>query len=173
MDTAAPSSVAIEVALGEALVRQSSGRHRAQAALGLTAAVPVGGRWGVAFEAVATGASERSAELALDQYLLRPAALATLSFRRPVAPVGRRRRADALSHPLIFDLALGPALALTLARWGADEADDVWFVEPAVRARAALSLGVAGPVSVRLQGGLDWRASGTDHDYLLGAAWSF
>lgn len=111
--TLAPPPAAAELAVGEALVRQSSGRHRAQLALGLTVAVPVRGRWGVVFETVGTAAGERSAELTLEQYHLRPAAMATLTF----------------------------------AHWGAADIGDVWIVEPGVRARAALSLELGGPVS--------------------------
>ena len=175
-DATTANPVAIEVAVGEALVRQSSGRHRAQAAVGISVAVPVRGVWGVAFEAVGTGVNERSAELSLDQYLLRPAALATATFARPIEPVVRKSRRGHMpgtSRYLAFDLGLGPAAIVTLASWDVPGLGALWVVEPGVRGRAALALGIGPHARIRLQGGFGWRPSGTDHDYLLGAAWAF
>ncbi|MDP2311377.1 MAG: hypothetical protein Q8P41_00615 [Pseudomonadota bacterium] len=178
MDVAeeAREPVAVELSVGEVLVRQSSGRHRAQVGLGVSVSVPVRGVWGVAFEAVGTGVAERSGQLELDQYLLRPAALATLTFARlrvPVTHVTRRRSFVATSPYLAFDLGLGPGAAVTLAEWRTPDLGAAWAVEPGVRGRAGLAFGVGEHLRVRLQGGLAWRPSGTDHDYLLGAVWAF
>lgn len=174
--TAAADSVAVELVVGEALVRQSSGRHRAQAALGVTLAVPVRGLWGVAVEAVGTYGAERSAEITLDQYLVRPALLATLTFareREPVARVTRKRRFLATSPYLALDVGLGPAVAVTAAHWTSPDLGTLTTIEPGARGRAALAFGVGEHLRVRLQGGLGWRPSGVDHDYQLGVAWAF
>lgn len=170
--------IAAEIQVGEALVRQSSGRHRPQAALGLSVAVPVAGRWGVAVEAVGTVGAERSSEIALDQYLVRPAALATLTFARPTTTIARRRPAKdgSVERPsawLAFDVGLGPALNVTLARWADPDLGTLTALEPGVRGRSALTLGIGAHARVRLQGGLAWRPTGMDHDYTAGLSWGF
>ncbi len=171
-----PGGASVALTVGEALVRQSSGRHRAQAALGVSVDIPVRGVWGVALEALGTVGSERSDQIALDQYLVRPAALVTLTFARPSEVVERLRprpRAPVRSPYLALDVGLGPAAALTLANWESPALDPSWAVEPGVRGRAGMAFGLGAHLRVRLQGGLAWRPSGTDHDYLLGAAWAF
>ncbi len=168
---------AFEVALGEALVQQSSGRHRPQAALGVSLAVPVAGRWGIAAEVLGTFATERSSELALDQWLVRPAVLATLSFARPITTVPRARPAadGSATRPsawLSFDVGLGPTASATIAHWVDPDLGAAVLVEPGVRGRAGLALGVSERARLRFQGGLAWRPSGVDHDFTLGLAWA-
>ncbi|MFN7143087.1 MAG: hypothetical protein ACK4YP_04880 [Myxococcota bacterium] len=170
--------VTAEIQIGEALVRQSSGRHRPQAALGVSVAVPVAGRWGVAVEAMGTVGVERSDEIALDQYLVRPAALATITFARPTTSVPRRRPGPdgATERPsawLGFDVGLGPAVHVTLARWESPDLGTLSTFEPGVRARSALTLGLGPDARLRLQGGLAWRPTGVDHDFTAGLAWAF
>lgn len=172
----AASTVAIELVAGEALVRQSSGRHRAQLALGVTVAVPVRGIWGVAVEAVGTYGKERSDELSLDQYLVRPALLATVTFAREravVTRINRRGRFESTSPYLALDVGAGPAVALQYARWIIPDLGTVSVIEPGARGRAALAFGFGAHFRLRLQGGIGWRLSGVDHDYQLGAAWAF
>ncbi len=171
-----PGVLAIELVAGEALVRQSSGRHRAQGVLGVSVAVPVRSVWGVAIEAVGTYGAERSAEIAVDQFLVRPALLATATFAREpemVAHVRRRGRFVAVSPYLALDVGLGPAVSLTWARWDTPDVGTVTVIEPGARGRVALAFGVGDHLRVRLQGGMAWRLSGVDHDYQLGAAWAF
>ncbi|MDP2306667.1 MAG: hypothetical protein Q8P18_11650 [Pseudomonadota bacterium] len=167
---------AVELVVGEALVRQSSGRHRAQGALGVTVAVPVRGVWGVAVEAFGTLGVERSAELALDQYLVRPAILGTVTFARepqPVVRVNRRGSFPGTSPYLALDVGVGPAVTFRFAEWTAPDFGTVWAIEPGARGRAGLAFGLGPHARIRIQGGLAWRPSGVDHDYQVGAAWAF
>lgn len=172
-----PPGIAVELVSGEALVRQSSGRHRAQAAIGVTVALPVRGIWGVGVEAVGTRGVERSAELQLEQYLLRPALLATVTFAREPQRVRHQKRRgtsfEATSPYLALDVGAGPAVSLRFARWASPELGTVSAIEPGARGRVALAFGVGDHLRVRVQGGIAWRLSGVDHDYQVGAAWAF
>jgi hypothetical protein len=148
----------VELGFGEALVRQSSGRHRAQPVLGVGVGARLHGPWGVELEATGSVADERSGELSLNQYFVRPAVLATLTFAR-----GRSA----------LELGLGPAMDVTVATWIEPAIPGVVAVEPAARARAALAMGVGAHLHVRIQGGLAARPSGVDDDFQLGASWAF
>jgi hypothetical protein len=150
--------VSVELGFGEALVRQSSGRSRAQPVLGLGAGVGIAAPWGVAVEATTSYARDRSDVVAIDQLLVRPALLATLTF-----PRGRSQ----------FELGLGPHFQITAAHWSNPAFDTALIVEPGVRTRAALAMGVGPHAHVRIQGGLAWRVAGVDADAQVGAAWAF
>ncbi len=152
------AEIAVHVAIGEALVRQSSGRHRAQAALGVGVTVGVRGPWGIAAEVFGTTSGDQSAEISVRQFLVRPVFLGVLTFAR-----GRSA----------FEVGLGPAASVTLTRWELPALENALLVEPGARARAALAIGFGAHLDVRLQAGLGWRLSGVDHDYSLGASWTF
>jgi hypothetical protein len=149
--------VPVEVAacVGEALVRQSSGRHRAEPAASVS--VGAGETFGGAVEIVAAYARDDAPGREISTWTARPALLAT-------ATLGAR--------PAWVRAGLGPALTVTSATWSAPDVGTVTLAEPGARAAVSLGLAVGPRVEARLQLGAGFRASGTDFDALLGVAWS-
>ena len=156
------SRPAVDLLVGEALVEQSSGRHRPQPAVLVGASLPLSGGLGLAAEALFTAAADGAALGALEQRVARPALLATLTLTRPGA-----------TPDLAFGLGVGPAVTVTVASWSTPRLEPVTLVEPGARGRASLAVAVGARFALRAQGGLAWRASGVDHDYSLGVAWAW
>jgi hypothetical protein len=158
----------IALVVGEALVEQSSGRHRPQLAAAVSVAHPLPGPWGAAIEVFGTSASARTDTLAHHQTEVRPAALATVTFERPQV------RADGRAPVhLALELGVGPAVTVTIASWRTPDLGAFVLAEPGARGRAALTLDVAEHLRLRAQGGGAWRPGAMDHDYTLGASWVF
>lgn len=180
-ESPAVTGPAAHVLFGEALIEQSSGRHRPQVALQLAVGGPlreVGGVFtlGLGGELLLTTAADRSELVAVDQHVARAAVLATVTFARPAANFTVETRKGVVERRaprLAFDLAAGPATIVTAAVWSSPELDPVVLVEPGARGRAGLELGLGPHLSMRGQGGLAWRPSGFDHDYAAGVAWAW
>lgn len=147
-----PVVALVSLGLGEALVEQSSGRHRAQPAIALDVAAGRPGGWGGALEGAASYGRERSGELDATQIAGHVAALATWTSAR---------------GPGRFELGLGPALALTAATWATPDLGTVVVAEPALRLRVGLGYGFGERWLVQARTGAALRPSGLDADVVL------
>ena len=172
---------AVALLLGEALIAQSSGRHRPQPALLLAVDGPLrdlggGVTLGLGGDLLLTTAADRGAIVSLDQHVARAALLATATFSRPATSFRvetRRGPVDRASPGLAFELAVGPAANVTAAVWSAPEFEPIVLGEPGARGRAGLAVSLGPRLALRGQGGLSWRPSGIDHDYLAGVEWAW
>lgn len=153
-----PVAGVLSLGLGEALVRQSSGRHQGQPALSLDVAVGPPGHIGFGVELCTTRGAERSDTLGLTRFDHGAAALALL-------PLGEGRGR--------LELGLGPALTLTTTRWSTPSLGVLRVAEAGVRFRGGFGWELGDFLLVQARSGVTVHLGGLDADLaaVVGYRW--